>query len=260
MGSLLPIYTAENIKVAYQLDWSLTLFWHKPPQSDAWLEELKETTETDGVRILQHRFARPDCSLFLVSTRPEVVPIEISRSVKGRLQHLVRKTWPKAFQRNYDLRSIGSTIRSKLDEYVAKQLEHHLAAEPQTQEILADFQIHHPEVNLSKARFTSHARYWCNLHVVFINDWRWRELRRELLVSVQDMIQRASTAKSHLLARAGILADHVHLLLGTRLEESPLDVGLSYMNNVAYVYGMKPTLKYSCFLGTFGDYDLGAVA
>ncbi len=109
MSGLTPIYTADNVKIAYQLNWSLTVFWHDAPFSDDWLPALRQVTEADGVRILEHRFVTPTCSLFLISTRPELLAREIPRSVKGRLQYLVRDRWPKAFQRNYDLRSIGST-------------------------------------------------------------------------------------------------------------------------------------------------------
>jgi hypothetical protein len=123
--SLKPIYTATNCNVAFQLDWSLSIFWRERIGDERWFDALKEETERDGVRLLQHRFARDGHSLFLVSTKPHVAPSEIARSVKGRLQHLVRKARPKAFQRNYSLRAVGSTKREKLDAYIASQLHHH---------------------------------------------------------------------------------------------------------------------------------------
>lgn len=90
MTGLQPIYTADNVKIAYQLNWSRSVFWHDAPFSDDWLPALRQVTETDGVRILEHRFVTPTCGLFLLSTRPELLPREIPRSVKGRLQYLVR--------------------------------------------------------------------------------------------------------------------------------------------------------------------------
>jgi hypothetical protein len=44
-----------------------------------------------------------------------------------------------------------------------------------------------------------------------------------------------------------------------KLEESPQDIALSYMNNLAYAQGMKAVFKYSYFVGTFGEYDLGVI-
>ena len=72
------------------------------------------------------------------------------------------------------------------------------------------------------------------------------------------MLLRASRAKGHFLSRAGIVPGHVHLTLGCALNESPQEVALSYMNNLAYVRGMLPVLQFSCYVGTFGEYDVGA--
>ena len=111
----LAVYSGENIEVAYQLDWSLTIFWREPLWTDDWFELLQQALEPDGIRLLKHRFSQPHISLFLVSTKPDVLPINIPRRVKGRLQHLVRDRVQQPFQRNYDLRSIGSTTREKLE-------------------------------------------------------------------------------------------------------------------------------------------------
>ena len=47
-----PIYTASNVKVHYELQWSFTLFWKTAPGTESWLAELTHNTEVDGVRIL----------------------------------------------------------------------------------------------------------------------------------------------------------------------------------------------------------------
>jgi hypothetical protein len=61
MMGLVPIYTAENIKIADQLNWSLSVFWHEAPFSNDWLPVLQQVTEADGVRILERRFVTPTC-------------------------------------------------------------------------------------------------------------------------------------------------------------------------------------------------------
>lgn len=254
-----PIYTADNCQVAYQLNWGLTTNWRQPPGTDQWLDELTSATEQDHVRILKHRFANPTTSQFLISTQPQIVPTLIPARIKGRLQHLIRERFPKAFQRNYLLRSIGSTRGDKLDAYLASQPERHRMADPRVQTRLQRYQIHNPQVDLSAARFSEHAKYWYNLHVVFVNEDRLMEVRDEVLSSLREMVLKASTMKRHLLSRAAILPDHVHLTLGCSLGESPLEVGLSYMNNLAWACGMKRVFQRSLFLGTFGEYDLGAI-
>jgi hypothetical protein len=81
MNAPLPIYTRENCRAAFQLNWSLALFWHEPPVNANWLTELQRATETGGVRILAHQFAKPGVSQFLVSTRPETAPERLVWSV-----------------------------------------------------------------------------------------------------------------------------------------------------------------------------------
>lgn len=253
-----PIYTRENTELAWQLDWSVTVFWREPPWSDDWLDALKVATEADGVRVLKHRFPTPDSSQFFVSSLPTVRPVKVVRSIKGRLQYLVRERWPKAFQRNYDMHSIGSTTLEKAEAYAASQLEHHsITGEEKWR--LADFQVVRPDVDLSQPRFSAHARFWCNVHLVFVNEGRWRESRVDRLTQVRAMILRAASTKGDLLSRVGLLQDHVHLILGFDPEMAPIDVALRYMNNIAFIYDMQPVLMPSCYLGTVGQYDLGAV-
>jgi hypothetical protein len=84
-------------------------------------------------------------------------------------------------------------------------------------------------------------------------------MRESALVKTRDTILRTAEKHGHLLSRGAILPDHVHLALGSPLEQSPEAVALSYMNNVAFVNGMRPIFQCSFYVGTFGEYDRGAV-
>lgn len=255
-----PIYTPENVRVAFQLSWGYSLFWHDAGPGDLWMPKLCELCEAAGVRVLSHRLKTPTCSQFFVSTRPDVSPDRIPKGIKGRLQTLVRDTRPNAFQRNYDLHGIGSTQREKVEHYVAGQLVHHAEDDVGVNDSnLADLQIINPEVDLSRFRLTSHARYRFNLHIVF----RFAEAvllhDSKSLVDVRKAVRCTAQKHQHLLSRVGLLQDHVHLVLGAALTSSPLDVALPYMNNIAWMFGLRPVLKFGCFIGTVGEYDRGAV-
>jgi REP element-mobilizing transposase RayT len=254
-----PLYTPDNCKFSYQLYWSLTLFWNGPAPSDEWLPLLKSATEADGVRVIQHRRGRGDCSLFLISTRPEIRPSDIAWSVKGRLQHLLHEQRPHAFQRNYDLRSVGSTNGQKTESYIASQLRQHPPVDARLLDQFSNLQIVQPEIDLLKPRFTAHGRFTGNLHLVFVHQARWRECRTDMWVAVREMIRKASSRKKHLLSRVGIVPDHLHLSMGIHPNDIPEEVALSYMNNIAYVHGMNPVLMYGCYMSTFGEYDMGAI-
>jgi REP element-mobilizing transposase RayT len=259
MANLQPIYTAQNCKIAYQLDWSFSLFWKSSPGSDNWFSNLQESLEQDGIRLLNHRFPSITSSLFLVSSRPDVPPLMIPQRIKGRLQQIVRQQHPKAFQRNYELRSIGSTHREKIEDYLESQLTHHAGPGARRSAQLADLQVVRPDVNLSRFGYTAHARNVCNLHLVFVNNLRCQETRLNQLAKLRAVILSSAQKKQHRLSRASVLPEHIYLTRGIGLEISPIEIALSYMNNIAWVYDMKPVLMSSCYIGGFGEYDLGAI-
>jgi REP element-mobilizing transposase RayT len=257
MNAIAPIYTSESCHAAYQLHWALAIFWHQPIEECKWLAELRTAVEPDGIRILKHRFIEPVVSQFMLSTRPELSPQRLVQLLKGRLQHLVRREQPKAFRRNYGLRSIGSATREAVEQYVRSQVDHHPMADPRVQTMLRSIQIDNPQVDLSARRQTAHAVFWYNLHVCFALGGRCPEIRRDALERMRETILKAAAKKGHLLSRAGIVPDHIHLTLGCDVSASPADVALSYMNNLAYACGQKRLFAFGFYVGTIGEYDSG---
>jgi REP element-mobilizing transposase RayT len=85
------------------------------------------------------------------------------------------------------------------------------------------------------------------------------EIREPVLERLRQMIESVCRARGYWLSRAAILADHLHLALGAPLEAAPVDVGLAFLNNLAYVHGMKAVFQFGAYLGTFGEYHQGAV-
>jgi len=260
MSAPKPLYTAENTTCAFQILYSVSVFWKDPCSEDSWLPELQTQCEAAQLRILQHRFSTNTCSLFLISARPNVAATEVVRGIKGRLQTLVRDVRPRAFQRNYDIHSIGSTTREKTENYVARQLQHHAIDSDQVRNCrLDDLQLINPDVDLGRYRTTGHGRYRCNLHIAL----RFRE--SHILASPASMervrvVARRTADRHHmLLSRLGLLYDHLHLVVGILATIDPASVTLSFMNNIGWVFGMKPVLWPSCYIGTIGEFDLGAV-
>ena len=255
-----PLYTSCNCTPAYELRWSLALFATVDlSATDAWLNDLKAAVETDGVRILECRVAQPPVLHFLLSTKPTIAPPQIVKSVKGRLQHLVRRVHSTAFRRNFSLASIGDVRHDVIETYVANQLGHHRMADERVQADLRQFQLSFPEVDLTEPVFSSHGRYVYNLHLVLVHDSRWCEVHLDRITKTRDMGLGVAKKKQHRLSRAAIIPDHVHLAMGCSLNESPEAFALAYLNNLAYAQGMKPVFRYSYYVGTFGEYDMDAV-
>jgi hypothetical protein len=95
--------------------------------------------------------------------------------------------------------------------------------------------------------------------VVVENEGGWNEIRENVLVDSRAMIIRAAAKKHWRLSRIGMLSNHIHILLGAHVTESPAEIAISLMNNLAYVQGMKPAFRFSYYVGTFGPYDRGAI-
>ena len=255
-----PLYTPENTTAAYQLNWSVALFGTgELPSSDFWMENLKISTESDGVRILEHHEAAAHVSLFLVSAKPNVSPSQIVRSVKGRWQYLIRELTPKAFRRNYSISSVGEATSDVLERYVARQPQNHPMADADVQLRIEALQFHDASVNLGADRISSHGRFIYSLQVVLENESGWNEIRKDVLIRSSKMIIDSAAKHGWGLARIGMVSNHVHVLLTADVTESPESVAISLMNNLAYVQGMRRVLRFSYYIGTFGVYDRAAI-
>jgi REP element-mobilizing transposase RayT len=179
--------------------------------------------------------------------------------LKGRLQHAIRKTAPKAFRRNYRLESVGSAKRNVIEAYVCRQLERHPMADPRVQSRLVEFQISQSHVDLSHMRYSAHGQFMYNLHVVVEHQEDWPIVEEAFLSRTRDTLLGICRKKELKLSEAGIVSNHLHVALGCNLEMSPLEVGLGLLNNLAYAHGMKRLYKFGAYTGTFGNYDLGAI-
>jgi REP element-mobilizing transposase RayT len=253
------VYTAQNCRAAYELRWSLTVFWRQAPHDEKWWPMLRLLTEKDGVRLLRFRSRSDGISQFLVSTRPEVAPFSIVRSVKGRLYHILRENASSPFQRNYCLLSVGKIRGKIIERYVASQLDHHRMASDERQRALRRLQYRNSEVDLGSVRRSGHGQYNYNLHLTLVNTGRWMEIREEVLRNLVRMAIQVADERNHLLSRIGVFPDHMHLALGANLTESPNDVAYSYLNHLAGIFGGRPVFQFGYFVRTFGHYDLGAI-
>jgi REP element-mobilizing transposase RayT len=255
-----PLYTAENTNIAYALRWSLAVFWKQAAPDDAtWLPLLQAAAEPDGIRILEHRLTQENTSQFLISTKPHVSPAACIRSVKGRLQYLVREVSPKPFRRNYRVCSLGEANQKAIEQYVSTQTMHHPLADFRARAIFDQHQFTDDSLNLSLARRSAHGEFVYNLHLVAVHQERHAEISEEFLQKSSGMLRKVAGKRLHLLSRVGMLADHLHTTVGCIVNESPLEVGLSYLNNLAFAHGMRPVFQYGFYVGTFGPYDMKAV-
>lgn len=132
-------------------------------------------------------------------------------------------------------------------------------ADHQVQARLEELQFHDEFVDLSQLQIGTYGQYLNSLQIVLENAGGWHEVREEPLSRIRSNVIGAARKKDWRLSRIGLLSNHLHILLGAAVTESPQSVALSLMNNIAYVYSMTPVLKFSYYAGTFGGYDRGVI-
>lgn len=220
---------------------------------------LKGALEADGIRLLELHFATPSRPQLYVSTKPFVAPSDVARLVKGRWYYLLRDRFPKLWQRHYSISSVGEAKCDVLQNYLSRQLEHHRVSDERAINLLTEFSVHQPKIDLKTLRSSGHSKYSHNLQIVFENDGRLADIRPESLALTQSMFLAACLKKGWLLARLALVTNHLHSLIGCGINDNPRTVALSLMNNVAFAHGMKPLFASSYYVGTFGAYDHGAI-
>ncbi|KAA0231725.1 hypothetical protein EDS67_01005 [candidate division KSB1 bacterium] len=149
--------------------------------------------------------------------------------MKGRLQHQIRKQVLKAFKENYSIKSIGSAKLDVVQHYLDTQFEHHPMAALEVQARFGKYQIDNAHAALNSIRRSAHGEFLYNLHLVLVHAGRWREIRDDRLTRSRDLIERIAVKKKHLLSKARLLPDHIHLTLGCDVKESPMEVALGYL-------------------------------
>lgn len=255
-----PTYSQFNCSVAYQLNWSLTVFGETAlPSPEPVIDPLRECMARDRLKILEFHKLDSNVVQFFVSSQPGHAPSDIIRSLKGRWQHVAREIGWIKFRRNYYLASVGAARSEELDSYVARQNARHPMADAMVQELMESMQFHDPAIDPAELRRSPYGRYVNALQIVIENDFGWNEIRPDVLEAYLHMIRGTCGKHGWKLSRVGLLSNHLHILLAAGIRDSPESVGLALMNNMAYAQGSKPIFRYSYYAGTFGKYDRGAI-
>mgnify|MGYP000897751410 CR=1 FL=1 len=114
-------------------------------------------------------------------------------------------------------------------------------------------------VRLQEPTATKRGRYWYDLHLVFVTEQRERFVDDSSLQRFKLTCEKNAQKKGYLLGSFSVMPDHLHLALRGNVEESPEEIALGFMNNIAFAFGQRAVLRPSYYVGTFGDYDMGAV-
>ena len=259
-----PLYRPENMdSPAYHLrytwtGWPSASSFPKEP-STPFFETLAQAWEADGIRFLEKRWLSHQIQL-TCSVKPTVSPIRFTGCVKGRLEHALRKAgMPVAFSRKVAFRSVGRNKREHVETYVASQVTNAQFVDPRFAELIAKYTGVNTYVHLQEPTATNRGRYWYDLHLVLVTDQRQRNVDDASLKLFHDTCDMVARKKEYSIASRSVMPDHLHLALRGNVEDSPEKIALSFMNNIAFAFGQQGIFRPSYYVGTFGEYDMGAV-
>ena len=254
------IYLPSNCSTAYQLNWSLSVFGKAGlPSPENVIERLNASLARDDLRILEFRKTQLNVVQFFVSSLTKHSPADIVRLIKGRWQYAARNFQRIEFRRNYCIRSVGSAKSSVLDAYVARQNVKHSMADETVQSMLESLQYYDSSVDNTSIRQSGHGEFLNSLHVVFETSDGWQETNYEPLSAYRTMIIDTCLKHQWSLSRIGLLSNHLHILLSAGIADSPEKVAISLLNALASTQDMRNVFKHSYYVGTYGEFDRGAI-
>jgi REP element-mobilizing transposase RayT len=256
-----PLYQAHGVSPAYQLRYTWTGWASRGelPNAEV-LESVRPFWDQDGMRLLEHRWSGGQVQLAF-SARPDVSPVLLAGRAKGRLQYAIRKAGSDfpGFSRIVAVRSVGENCRKEVEEYILGQVAKERFADPRFESLMEEFTVCRPEVDLSQPSESVRGRYWYNLHMVLVAAERYQIADRQRLGAIRDGCFRIARKKGHAISVLSVMPDHLHVALRGDYRQSPQQIALSFQNNLAYLLGQVRIWEEGFYVGTFSEYDMGAV-
>jgi REP element-mobilizing transposase RayT len=257
-----PLYHPTVEDAAYALRYS----WTGWPSGKAFtaqpidlIPQIKPLWENDGLRVLEYRWTEERVQILFEAT-PEITPIFLAARAKGRLDHALRKAeFDMPFSRMIGVRAIGVNTRRDIEGYLEKQIVRAEFVDPHFAQALGDLTYIHPEVGLTRPAESVRGRYWYNLHLVLVVEGRVPIRDLAVIKQVRDSCLAIAEKKGHALSRVAPMPDHLHLALRGNIEQSPLEIAATYLNNLAYRLNQGRIWSRSFYLGTFGEYTTHAL-
>jgi len=258
----MPRYSTHNLHLPHDIHYSWT-GWpsdsqlpETPPRG--LIDALSDALKTDSLDLESHTWDT-DAVHLSVAALPDAAPVWVAQRLKGRLDYALRKQGLGiSFSRKVSLRAFGHNRGAVVERYVRDQLDHVDLADARYRQTLASVAVNDSTVDLSVPAVSSHGRYWYGLHVVFVVASRYRVGERRFLDRLGARVRDAAAGEGCALKRVAIMPDHMHLALRGNPKLSPAEIGVGLQEATADVAGCR-LWEDGFYVGTFGDYDQGAV-
>jgi REP element-mobilizing transposase RayT len=258
-----PLYRSADLRPAYQLRYGWTAWPSKVPFPTEVLAhvlpDIIPEWDKDGLHILESSLGAGQMQLTLSAT-PHVSPVTLAGRVKGRIQHHCRlRGTPIDFSRKLAVRSVGDPTRSQVEAYIRDQVRNEALADERFRKMLTAFTVVDPQVDLGQPTESNSGRYWYNLHLVLVASERYRIGEAVILAKIRDTALRVCAKKGYAVSALAVMPDHLHLAVRGDIAQSPEEIALSFLNNLAHVLDRRPWWVAGYYAGTFGEYGMAAV-
>jgi len=258
-----PLYRTANLRPAFQLRYGWTGWPSNTPFPTDLLSrvlpDIASEWEKDGLRVLESSLGPEQIQLTL-STTPQISPLTLAGRVKGRIQHHCRRRGsPIDFSRKLAVRSLGDPTRAQVESYICNQVPNEALADEGFRGMLTAFTVVNPRVDLSQPTETNSGRYWYTLHLVLVVSERYRIGAAATLGKIRDTALRICAQKGYAASTLAVLPDHLHLAVRGNVAQSPEEIALAFLNNLAHVLDQRPWWLAGYYAGTLGEYGMAAV-
>ena len=256
-----PLYTPDNTKCIHCLyyDWT---GWVS--QKAVFPNTISEAVEyctplwmNDGFKIKKWN-VKNDIIQILFEVKPEIAPVLLTKRVKGRLDNALRKLGtPVKFSRKVGFRCLGENTREIVNNYVMKQVSKSDYVDERFKKSLSEFTFLNKDTDLSQPFVAAHGRYWVNIHlVIVVEDRRFPITRKDNFEKIKELCFKIANKKEIEIARLSIMPDHIHITLKGNPMMSPIDIGCSFLSNLAYLLGNNRCWSSEFYVGTFSEYSV----
>lgn len=258
-----PIYSPESVRASHSLkyDWTGWLSGGAPFPSvtSNVLHSVAPLWCGDGLHM-ESFCAKDDQLQILFNVEPGVSPVRFTSRAKGRLQHALRQAGERVrFSRKVSFRCLGDNVRSVVEAYLGKQVRKEGFVDPRFARRMLEFSHVSDDVDLAEPAASVSGRYWYNLHVVLVVAGRRRIAAFDVLGRIRDGILLIGDEQGYRIKAFSVMPDHVHIAVGGRIEESPEDIALVFLNRLSFLLGWNRIWKDEYYVGTFSEYAVDVI-
>jgi REP element-mobilizing transposase RayT len=258
------LYREQPAIVVHRLQYSWTGWTAGEPLDATTIGEVLQATPPlfapDNLTI-ESFCVQSDMLQILFTADAAMSPVILSQHVKGRLQHALRqRDCTVAFSRKVAVRSIGHNVRATVAQYLQCQVARGDFADPRFAVKMQRYTVSVPTVDLTQPAETAHGRYWYNVHVVLVVSGRHRFVEDRDLACLRDGVLALGETMACRVAMVSVMPDHLHCAVRGNPQRSPTNIGCAFQNGIAERMRAGRIWEDRFYVGTFSEYDLGAIA